>query len=104
MAGRGIPARRSIGWDGRASIPRRDARFVYNHIQCAPMLLWLAEAVIVPSDDLDRAFKEVVAAPKRNASQCAVLRRILPWEDVCEKLVERTRGTLWSRFRMNSNR
>ena len=89
---------------GRAGVPRRDARFVYNHIQCAPMLLWLAEAGNVPSDDLDRAFKAVVAAPKRNASQCAALRKILPWEDVSEKLVEQTRGTLWSRFRMNSKR
>ena len=89
---------------GRASIPRRDARFVYNHIQCAPMLFWLAEAVHVPSDDLDCAFEAVVTAPKRNASQCAALRRLLPWENVCEKLIDRTHGAFWCRFRMNSTR
>ena len=50
----GIPLRRStgIGWlleyEGSAYYGRKNlhraAEFIYNHIVCQPMLLWLAEA------------------------------------------------------------
>lgn len=64
----------------RKVVRGRDARFAYNHGQCAPMLFWLAEAVYVDSDLLEDAFEAVLRAPKRNASQCGALRRVLPWE------------------------
>lgn len=67
---------------GRKIDPSRDARFVYNHIQCAPMLFWRAEALGFPDDVLDDAFAAVIAAPKRNASQCAAFRRVLPWDRI----------------------
>lgn len=43
----------------------------YNHIQCAPMLFWLSEALETPSDILDTTFNAVVSAPNRGAHQCA---------------------------------
>lgn len=57
----------------------RDAQFVYNHIQCAPMLLWLAEAAGVPSAKVTAASAAVLAAGPRLSSQVRALRQILPW-------------------------
>jgi hypothetical protein len=67
---------------GRQTGKARGARYVYNHIQCAPMLFWLAEALEVEENALDAAFEAVLAAPKRNASLCAALRRVIPWDVV----------------------
>ena len=64
---------------GRKGWANRDAAFIWNHIQCAPMLFWLAEALGLPKADLDRAYQDILAAPKRNASQCAALRRVFEW-------------------------
>ena len=66
-----------LGWlaeyDGPGAYGRsdakRDARFVYNHIQCAPMLFWLSEALETPSDILNMTFDAVVAARNRGAQQ-----------------------------------
>ena len=60
----------------------RDAAYVYNHIQCAPMLFWLSEALGAPDAQLESAFQAVVDAVPRGAPQCAALRRVLPWHRV----------------------
>lgn len=65
---------------GRKTISGRDARFIFNHIQCAPMLFWLAEALGIDEVKLDAAFEAAVFAPKRNASQCAAFRRVISWD------------------------
>lgn len=57
----------------------RDAQFVYNHIQCAPMLLWLAEAAGVPLAKVTEASKAALAAGPRLSSQVRALRKIIPW-------------------------
>lgn len=67
---------------GRATHSGRDARYIYNHIQCAPMLFWLAEAVGVPDAQLDAAFKAVVESKPRGASQCGALRKVIPWDEI----------------------
>ena len=67
---------------GRTPDAGRDAAYVYNHIQCAPMLFWLSEALRVDDGMLGRAFAAVIAADPRGASQCAALRRVLPWGTV----------------------
>ncbi|MBM2321021.1 MULTISPECIES: hypothetical protein [Marivita] len=67
---------------GRKTGHSRDARYVYNHIQCAPMLFWLAEALDIPEVTLDQAFVAVTSAPARNASQCAAFRNVVPWEAI----------------------
>lgn len=66
---------------GRANWDR-DAAFIYNHIQYAPMLLWLGEALGVPTATLKKASAAAIAAGKEYASQCAALRREIPWESV----------------------
>lgn len=67
---------------GRALNTNRDAEFVYNHIQCAPMLFWLSEALGAPDKQLDSAFEAVLNANPKGASQCAALRAVLTWQDV----------------------
>ena len=81
---------------GRQAATPRDARYIYNHIQCAPMLFWLAEAVEFPKDTLDRAFAAVVTAPKKNASQCAALRRVVAWDDIATQLLMRSPNSILS--------
>lgn len=78
---------------GRKDWASRDAKFIWNHIQCAPMLFWLAEALGLPDSDLDRAYSDILAAPKRNAPQCAALRRVFPWSVIEEALPKPPRGT-----------
>lgn len=84
---------------GRKVGPKRSAQFVYNHIQCAPMLFWLSEALDVEDELLDDAFAAVLAAPARNASQCAALRRVISWQKVHAILVAQSPPTLVGKIR-----
>jgi hypothetical protein len=81
---------------GRQTGTPRDARYIYNHIQCAPMLFWLAEAVETPTVTLDETFKAVVAAPEKNASQCAALRKVVPWDNIETQLLTRSPNSVLS--------
>lgn len=64
---------------GRGAATPRNAEYIWNHIQCAPMLFWLAEALGLPDADLERAYCAVMSAQDRGAAQCAALRRVFPW-------------------------
>jgi hypothetical protein len=66
------------GYYGRSSW-NRSAEFIYNHFQCAPGLLWLAEAAGVPRFALVKAKEAALAAGEHSASQAGALRRVLPW-------------------------
>lgn len=81
-----VGAYNTPGAYGRAN-PGRDAKFFYNHGQCAEMLLWLAEAAGVPRDELVAARDAVLAAKPSLASQCAALRRVIPWARVEQALL-----------------
>ncbi len=59
---------------GRSNQTPRNARYAYNHIQCAPMLFWLAEALGFDTDKLDAAYDAVIAIDAKGARQCAALR------------------------------
>ena len=65
----------------------RDAKFFYNHFQCAPGLFWLAEAAGVADERLRAAVAAVEGAGQNNARQCAALRREIPWAMVEAKLL-----------------
>ncbi len=69
------------GYYGRDSWDR-DARAVYNLLQCATMLLWLAEASGVERVLLVRAAHKVIEAGPNPARQCGALRRVIAWEAV----------------------
>lgn len=95
-----------LGWltehDGVGAYKRkdanRDARFVYNHFQCSPGLLWLAEASGVDQALLIRGRDAMIAAQDRSASQCAAFRQVVPWDLVEEVLRERSKDTWLERL------
>jgi|GEM_PF-1697942 len=58
-----------------------DAKHGYNHLQCAPGLLWIAEAL--GEDPAKLTTAAAAAAPCRSvASQCAAIRNVIPWASV----------------------
>ena len=71
---------------GRANWANRSAEFVYNHIQCAPMLVWLAEALGVPSELLKIACIAVTKSGSRHAAQCGAFRRAVTWADIRKRI------------------
>ncbi|WP_029211070.1 hypothetical protein [Arsenicicoccus bolidensis] len=71
----------SVGAYGRkqgSTVPR----LAYNRFQCAPGLLWLAEALGEDPDTVRRAIAAVEAGPARGASQCRAVREVIPWERI----------------------
>lgn len=71
------------------------ARDWYQRFQCAPGLLWLAEALGEERGVLERGVAAIRDAGSRDATQCAAFRRVVPWERI-EELV-RARRRWWSR-------
>lgn len=71
---------------GRKSSTGRTAEFVYNHINCPPMLLWLAEAAGVPKKDLLAAKRSALSGRLNRGSHCALIRKAIPWSAVEQKL------------------
>lgn len=76
IAGAGAYGRKSRG---------STARQAYNRFQCAPGLLWLAEAVGVPEGAV-RAAAGAAGGRGRPSTQCAAIRRIIPWQMIEERL------------------
>jgi len=72
LAGPGAYDRKSRGLD---------AKHGYNHLQCAPALLWIAEALGEDEDMLKVAAADA-ASSGRVASQCAAIRKVVPWERI----------------------
>ncbi len=79
-----------IGWleeyDGEGYYGRqnwdRNARFIYNHIENHPMLIWLGEAA-----GLGEAVHRAVRATRISrhpAAQAAAVRRVVPWVTVAD--------------------
>ncbi|MBZ9715927.1 hypothetical protein [Deinococcus multiflagellatus] len=79
-----------IGWLGeygqggayQRQRPGQDARHFYTHFQCAPGLLWLAEALGETPETLQQAVAAVEAAGPKGAAQCGALRRVIPWSRI----------------------
>lgn len=68
---------RAPGAYGRRDWDRSPA-YIYNHVRCAPMLLWLAEAAGCPKRDVKRAARDARSKLHEDA-KCAAIRAILPW-------------------------
>lgn len=74
-------------YDGPGAYDRKGfghtARFWWNHFQCPPGLIWAAEALGVDGETVRRAYEASIdaeGAGKRLASQCAAIRKVIPWE------------------------
>ena len=74
------------GYYGRSNW-RRSAEFIYNHIVCPPMVLWLGEAVGIPETTVRKAKRAALLAGPRLPAQCAAIRRVVPWEMIQTHLV-----------------
>jgi hypothetical protein len=57
----------------------RDAEFVYNHIVCPPMVLWLGEASGISNILVRKAKKAALTAPSNLPAQSAAIRKVIPW-------------------------
>jgi hypothetical protein len=81
------------GYEGRGAYGRkiwhRSAEFIYNHIGCPAMLVWLAEASGIPRKQVSRAIASALRSRSNFAAQCAALRLAIPWHDV-ERRLRRT--------------
>ncbi|MGC0366588.1 hypothetical protein ABH922_004572 [Rhodococcus sp. 27YEA15] len=64
-----------------------DAKFAYNHLRCAPGLLWLAEALGEDRAVLERGVEAIVAAGPNGSSRCAAFRMVVPWSRI-ESLID----------------
>jgi len=67
---------------GRKTQRGRSARFVYNHINCPPMLLWLAEATGVPRATVLAAKRSALLTCRTRGAHCAQIRKVIPWPTV----------------------
>src|SRR5205807_7122038 len=76
---------------GRKAWSGRDAKFAYNHINNAAMLVWLAEASGLPGATVLAARKAALDAGPNFASMCAAVRRLIPFAAVERMLEERYR-------------
>lgn len=84
-----------LGWLGEYEGPgaynrtsrNLDAKHAYNHFQCPPGLIWMAEALGEDPIVVDRAMAAAVAEAtggKRPATQCRVIRELIPWARIAE--------------------
>jgi hypothetical protein len=71
---------------GRKTRSGRSAEFVYNHINCPPKLLWLAEAAGVSKQNVLAARRSALAARRSRGTHCAVIRKAIPWPMIEERL------------------
>jgi hypothetical protein len=54
--------------------------FIYNHIVCPPMVLWLGEASGIPKTRVAKAKSSALSCNPYLAAQCAAIRKIIPWK------------------------
>jgi hypothetical protein len=74
------------GYYGRKN-HRRSAKFIYNHIVCPPMVLWLGEAVGIPTKRVAEAKQAALSAGPHLSAQSAAIRKVIPWEDIAALLI-----------------
>jgi hypothetical protein len=77
-----------VGWLGAYNGPgyysrsnwERDARYVYQHLNCGPMIVWLNEAAGERQTTIRAAIAAMLRAGPRAQTEAKVVRSFLPWE------------------------
>jgi hypothetical protein len=64
----------------------RDAEFVYNHIVCPPMVLWLGEASGISPLLVRKAKRAALGARPSLTAHSAAIRKIIPWSLIEDRL------------------
>lgn len=71
------------GFYKRKTHAGRTAKYIYNHINCSPMLLYLPESLGVSESLVQKAFQAVVDANQSSmARQCGMIRKVIPYDVV----------------------
>jgi len=73
------------GYYGRKD-SQRTAEFVYNHINCPPMALWLGEVSGIDRATIIRAKNAALHAKPTFPSGAAAVRKVIPWSSIEAKL------------------
>lgn len=76
------------GYYGRANWDR-SPEFVYNHVNCPPMVLWLGEAAGVAKRRVVQASQSALSAGPHRPSRSAAIRKLIPWKEVEAALAKR---------------
>jgi hypothetical protein len=75
----------------------RDAKFVYNHIVCPDMLVYLAQAIPLRQEILDKvdlAFK----TGNTEMEKVGAIRKAAPWAEIYQALWGDREPTFWDRI------
>lgn len=67
--------------------PNYSARTTYQRLASAPAMIWIAEALGVDADVIERAAAEVEEEPEPR-SHCGIIRQHIPWEVIADKAAE----------------
>jgi hypothetical protein len=67
------------GYYGRSNWDR-DAKYVYRHLNCGPMIVWLNEAAGENPKLIKHAIGEMRRGGPRAQTEAMIVRRLLPWE------------------------
>ena len=71
----------------------RSCQYIWNHLQCGPMLVWLAEATkAADRNPLLTCVRICRIEDWRGAAKCGEIRRLLPWVIVLKALEALPRG------------
>jgi hypothetical protein len=73
------------GYYGRKN-HNRDAAYIYSHLQCASMLVYLGEAAGVETNAVHHAFLIATNTAGNRSAVSGATRRVLPWAMVCKAL------------------
>lgn len=75
------------GFYGRKN-HKRTVEFIYNHIMCPPMLIWLAETISIDKNIINQAINESLKSDKYQ-ERCKIVRKYISWEVVEKAILER---------------
>ncbi len=73
---------------GRRPNSRRNCEFIYNRLQCPPMVFWLGEALQLPRASLNAAYMAAKSVRKHHATQTAAIRREIPWSQIENRVLQ----------------
>ncbi len=77
---------------GRKPNSGRSCQFIYNQLQCPPMVFWLGEALGVSDARLTAAYAAATCVRPHHACQTAAIRREIPWHVVEVRIQQLSEG------------
>jgi hypothetical protein len=78
---------------------KRDARFVYNHVVCPGLLLYLIRAIPL-SPDIVKAAEEASEHGTTQMEKAGAIRRVAPWSMIYQALFSAKKPSFFDRLRI----